>query len=112
MFKLVEKYGDRPSDEWPPLFHRILQSRINDWHRRNQVRNRHRGFIVLGEDDEQDPLQTVKDPAGHTPETELQARQSMEKLHEALLSLPLRQHLAIRDRNARSPAPARSGCRP
>lgn len=27
-------------------------------------------------------------------------------------SLPLRQHLAIRDRNARSPAPARSGCRP
>jgi len=29
MFKLVEKYAQRPAEEWPPLFYRILTSRIN-----------------------------------------------------------------------------------
>merc|ERR1711998_90399 len=45
MFKLVEKYASRPEQEWTPLFYRILSSRINDFHRRNTVRNRHRSWL-------------------------------------------------------------------
>ncbi|MCO7222826.1 RNA polymerase sigma factor [Pleionea sp. CnH1-48] len=40
MMKLVERYSDKPENEWPPLFYRILNSKINDWHRRQKVRNR------------------------------------------------------------------------
>lgn len=33
MMKLVEKYSDKPTDQWAPLFYRILQNRITDFHR-------------------------------------------------------------------------------
>ncbi|MBU1190553.1 MAG: hypothetical protein KKE76_02465 [Gammaproteobacteria bacterium] len=36
MLKLVQKYARRNPDEWPPLFYRILNNRINDWHRRSE----------------------------------------------------------------------------
>ena len=38
MFRLCEKYAERPEGEWAPLFFRILERRILDWHRRNTVR--------------------------------------------------------------------------
>ena len=40
MFKLVKSYGNKAAEEWPPLFHRILQSRITDWYRRQGTKNR------------------------------------------------------------------------
>ena len=49
MFKLVEKYSSKPESEWTPLFYRILNSRINDWHRRSKVRNRHRSWLTTSE---------------------------------------------------------------
>lgn len=38
MMKLVEKYSDRPSKEWPSLFFTIVRNRITDSFRRYQVR--------------------------------------------------------------------------
>ena len=95
MFKLVEKYADRQENEWTPLFYRILNSRINDYFRRNKVRNRHRSWLSSNEEDNEDPIQTAPDPWGQTPESESQTDESMEKLSEALNELPLRQQQAF-----------------
>ena len=39
MLKLTEKYADKPSNELPMLFARILQNTIHDHFRRQKVRN-------------------------------------------------------------------------
>ena len=39
MMKLSDKYGDKPKEELPMLFTRILQNTILDYHRRQKVRN-------------------------------------------------------------------------
>ena len=39
MMKLAEKYGDKPLEELPMLFQRILQNVIRDFYRRQKVRS-------------------------------------------------------------------------
>ena len=95
MFKLVEKYAGKNENEWPPLFHRILQSRIRDWYRRNTVRNRFRSWLSSDPAVEDDPFQSVADEAGRSPEIELQNSRSIDALEQALQSLPLRQQQAF-----------------
>ena len=95
MFKLVEKYRDRSEEEWTPLFYRILQSRINGWSRRNQVRNRHVRASFSADENGEDFIQTSKDPAGRSPYEELQTATSMDRLQTALAALPLRQQQAF-----------------
>lgn len=90
MLKLVEKYADRGEAELGPLFHCILQSRIRDWYRRSSVRNRFRSWLGA-DDDEEDALQLVADPAGRSPDQILEARGGIEALDMALHALPLRQ---------------------
>jgi len=92
MLKLVEKYGDKPESELGPLFFRILQSRIRDWYRRSTVRNRFRSWLGMAdEEDDEDALQLVADPAGKTPDELLALQGSMGALEDALAKLPLRQ---------------------
>jgi RNA polymerase sigma-70 factor (ECF subfamily) len=93
MLKLVEKYAHKGVEELGPLFHCILQSRIKDWYRRNLVRNRLRSWLgsADADEDEEDAMQQVADPAGRTPEELVMARGSMEALEVALKALPLRQ---------------------
>ncbi len=100
MFGLVRKYADRGEAEWGPLFHRILQSRIRDWYRRNRVRSRIFGWLrplpgTAGEDDPPDPIQQAPDPAGVEPSREVGNQAAMERLDEALRSLPARQQQAF-----------------
>lgn len=96
MFKLVQKYSNYPATEWGALFHAILHSRINDWHRRQRVRNRWRVFL-FGEDD--DETSEVHDQVAQTqfvePEPQL-LQQEMGKLMQiAIGELPLRQQQAL-----------------
>ncbi|RZL03786.1 MAG: RNA polymerase sigma factor [Rubrivivax sp.] len=39
MIRLTQSYADRPSNEWPMLFARILSNATLDWFRRQKVRN-------------------------------------------------------------------------
>ncbi len=97
MIKLVRNYADRNSDEWTPLFYRILQNTVRDWHRRQKVRNRVMvwfGRSAPGED-EYDPVAQAPDPAGRTPDEQLQTSDAMQQMERAVRELPARQREAF-----------------
>lgn len=39
MIKLVTNYSESPCEQWKPLFYKILQNRIRDYHRHQKVKN-------------------------------------------------------------------------
>ena len=97
MIKLARNYATRPSTEWAPLFFRILQNGIRDWHRRQKVRNRVMvwfGRAKAGEDD-YDVTANMPDPAGRTPDEQLQTAEAMQQLELAVQNLPNRQREAF-----------------
>ena len=97
MIKLARKYANRAESEWPPLFYRILQNGIRDWHRRRKVRNR--VMVWFGRrgdsDDEYDVVATAPDPAGRAPADELQTAEATQRLETAIGELPGRQREAF-----------------
>jgi len=97
MIKLVNNYADRSRDEWTPLFYRILQNGVRDWHRRQKVRNR--VMVWFGRtapgDDEYDPVAQAPDPAGRTPDEQLQTSEAMQQMEQAVRELPGRQREAF-----------------
>jgi RNA polymerase sigma-70 factor (ECF subfamily) len=99
MLKLVKGYSSRPSDEWRPLFYRILQSRINDFYRRRTVRNR--VMVVLpwsGGDDAdemQDPLDSATAGERENPVQELAQDDATAAMLAAIERLPRRQQQAF-----------------
>jgi RNA polymerase sigma-70 factor (ECF subfamily) len=97
MIKLAQKYADRPENEWTPLFYRILQNGIRDWHRRQAVRNR--VMVWFGrsskDEDEYDLIAQAEDTAGRAPDEELQNSEAMQGLELAVGQLPARQREAF-----------------
>jgi len=93
MFRLVDKYADRPVGDWPPLFHRILQNRIRDWHRRAFVKRRVTGLFKPTEAGEADTpaLERYPDPTVRTAESRMHTDRLIERLKPALNGLPRRQ---------------------
>src|SRR4029434_9462731 len=47
MMKLVQSYASRNSEEWRPLFYRILANRVHDMQRRRTVRGRIMAWLPL-----------------------------------------------------------------
>lgn len=96
MCRLVAKYAHRPAGEWRPLFFRILQHRIRDWHRRRAVRVRVMGWIGTPRDeDPHDPLDGVPDPRAPSPSDGVRLARAGDALRAALAELPARQQEAF-----------------
>ncbi len=101
MMRLAEKYGDRPTEELPPLFQRILQNAIRDYYRRTNTRNEHMVSLSAfeGPDDDQDPLEHIETDEDlnrfATPQAALLQAESLELIEEALQNLPPRQREAF-----------------
>ena len=104
MLRLAQSYGDRDAGELPPLFQRILQNAIRDWFRRQKVRSLWTTLLSSlapgrGEDDEQDPLDTLQ-AAGDanreaSPPERLERAQVLEIIKQEIERLPLRQREAF-----------------
>jgi RNA polymerase sigma-70 factor (ECF subfamily) len=99
MIRLVRRYSQRPSEEWRPLFYRILQNRIRDVQRRRSVRSRVLSFFGGIEGEEYDPLVAAPGPAADNPLDRVLAHDAMQALEQALSILPARQREAFTMRN-------------
>lgn len=98
MLSFVRNYRDKPASDWAPLFHRTLDSRLLDVHRRRQVRSRWMSFLDrwVGHDDEgADALESVADMRTPGPCQLATDGQTAEALEQALKKLPNRQRQAF-----------------
>jgi RNA polymerase sigma-70 factor (ECF subfamily) len=99
MLQLARRYGQRPTEEWRPLFFRILQNCIRDCLRRRKVRSKLLAWLPGRDDDGQaDPFESVAD-AAPLPAQRLATDQAMQRLEQALQELPARQQEAFMLRN-------------
>jgi RNA polymerase sigma-70 factor (ECF subfamily) len=94
MFAFVRNYSTRPGAEWPPLFWRVLDSRLNDWHRRQRVRGRwwFKPGDASGDDDFLSEAPDAREPG---PFARMADGEASAALEIALRELPLRQRQAF-----------------
>lgn len=104
MLRLSERYGDRPPDELPMLFHRIVQNAIRDHFRRQKVRSLWTTLLSSlapgrGEEEDQDPLETLQvggaSTWAETPVEHLERSQVVEIIEQEISKLPARQREAF-----------------
>lgn len=99
MHRLVSRYGSRPAEEWTPLFYRILNSRITDYHRKRKLRSTLFGWLTPHAQDDhdaaEDPLHRVADPGMRNPADQLATDKAIQTLDGALAALPARQQQAV-----------------
>lgn len=101
MLRLVASYAERPTQEWPMLFQRILRNVVTDSLRRRKVRNTWVTlFSALGrghEEDDDDPLDAF--PAAgqgtQTPQASLEQQQTLALIEAEIARLPARQREAF-----------------
>jgi RNA polymerase sigma-70 factor (ECF subfamily) len=101
MFKLADKYPDKPVTEYPMLFQRILQNTMRDFWRRQKVRNIWTSLLSSfgskNEDGEnRDPLDTIDvGDESLNPAMQLESSQTLQLIERALEKLPARQREAF-----------------
>jgi RNA polymerase sigma-70 factor (ECF subfamily) len=104
MLRLAEKYADRPAEELPLLFHRIVQNAIRDWYRRQRVRSLWTTLLSTlrpgrGEEDERDPLDALavaqESYYAGAPGELLERSQVIEIIEQEISRLPARQREAF-----------------
>jgi RNA polymerase sigma-70 factor (ECF subfamily) len=96
MFGFVRHYAAKPQPDWAPLFYRVLDSRLNDWHRRRHVRSRWLAVWTHPEDDEDvDAIARAPDVNDPGPLLRLAGGEAAQALDTALTRLPVRQRQAF-----------------
>lgn len=97
MCGFVRNYATKPEAEWAPLFYRVLDSKLNDWHRRRAVRGRWLAVFdrKSDDDDEFDPVAQAPDLQEPGPLLRLAGTEAGKALDLALQKLPLRQRQAF-----------------
>jgi RNA polymerase sigma-70 factor, ECF subfamily len=102
MLRLAEKYGDRPREELPLLFQRILQNAIRDHYRRSKVRSTWTTlFSSFSPDDEEEfdflesHLSETDAEQAETPERLFSQTQMLGLIEAELIKLPPRQREAF-----------------
>ena len=103
MLSLVRSYGGKPSEEWKPLFYRILDNRVRDMQRRRTVRGRVMSWIPFQSNDEDsdevfDPIAAAPSLAPAVVE-KLQMDEAIGVLEEKIAALPDRQRQCFLLRN-------------
>lgn len=92
MLTLVKKYSNKPESEWAPLFFRILQNNITDFHRKKTRTNK---IFSWFSNNERDQILDVTDlhaaRDSDQPEIRSEINSATEKLQLALHDLPERQ---------------------
>ena len=102
MLKLAEHYGDRPAQELPLLFTRILQNSIHDFFRRQKVRSTWVTLLsALGgnQDGDEDPLETLEAAQGtegaESAADRAERAQIVAIIEQEIARLPTRQRQAF-----------------
>jgi RNA polymerase sigma-70 factor (ECF subfamily) len=99
MLSLVKNYSHKSENDWGPLFHRILQSKIRDWYRRSRTRNSVFSWLRSAGDDSDedsyDPIQQAADIVSLKPDSNAGNEQLMNVALDAIRQLPLRQQQAF-----------------
>jgi len=103
MLRLAERYADKPANELPLLFQRILQNAIRDHYRRQRVRSLWTTLLSSlrskDDDEDSDPLDTleVQDGANRLggPAEQTERSQVMAIIEQGLENLPRRQREAF-----------------
>lgn len=91
MLKLVQHYAQKPPEEWTLLFYKILHNRINDFYRRQGLRKLFSVFIHDKDNNQDELLSRLADSTNNTPHQQVEQSLSLERILQALKTLPLRQ---------------------
>ena len=89
MLKLVQKYSEHDPSEWAPLFYRILQNSIRDWHRKQKVKRLMCEWLPWHN------LDIDTDGTENSAERHAELDDELTRVLNALQHLPLRQQQAF-----------------
>jgi len=101
--RLAERYGERPAEEFPLVFQRIVQNAIRDYFRRQKVRSGVLSPMSIlegaSDGDDDDPLDRMPIEASSfefaSPEQKLSRDETLQLIEKALEALPARQREAF-----------------
>lgn len=93
MMKLASNYAQRPANEWKPLFFRILENCIYDFHRKETRRKSWFSFLKPANDEAEEVLNPGDDMPDddEAPEMVIEAEQLNDDLVAVIEALPLQQ---------------------